>query len=217
MTPFTRLDALAVPLLRDNIDTDMIIRIERLVRVPRREIGQFAFAMLRLRADGSADPACVLNAPRYEGAQILVAGRNFGCGSSREAAVWALAGYGIRAVIALGLGDIFCLNCVKNGILAITLPPDDHARVVTALDAAPVPQMSLDLEAQVLVLPDATQLAFAVGAAEREQLISGEDDLTRTLAHRGRIDAHFSHWHAETPWAGLTPEAIIAFDSDDQR
>src|SRR5919205_1213678 len=124
MQPFTKVGGPAAPLLRANVDTDLIIRIERLVGTRREELGPFAFEALRRRADGSEDPDFVLNRPEYRGAPILLAGPNFGCGSSREGAVWALMGAGIRCVIAPSFGDIFFSNCFQNGLLPVVLPEE---------------------------------------------------------------------------------------------
>jgi 3-isopropylmalate/(R)-2-methylmalate dehydratase small subunit len=205
IAPFVRHRGTAVPLQRANIDTDMVIRIDRLVLVPRRELGAFAFEMLRLRADGSPDPDCILNHPRYQGASILVAGRNFGCGSSREAAVWALAGSGIRCVIAPSFGDIFRQNCVKNGILPVVLGEAECSALQAGLlDAAMAPELEIDLEALRITLPDGGALAFAIQAFERNQLLTGEDEVTTTLRQRDLILAHLARWEEQEPWNRLS-------------
>ncbi|WP_208511213.1 3-isopropylmalate dehydratase small subunit, partial [Variovorax paradoxus] len=135
MQPFTLLRGAAAPLSIDNVDTDLIVRIERLTSLARGELGPWAFEALRFRADGSEDPDFVLNQPRWREAPILVAGRNFGCGSSREGAVWALLARGIRCVIAESFGDIFHANCFQNGVLPIRLAPSELARAHAACGA----------------------------------------------------------------------------------
>ncbi|GAB5373919.1 MAG: 3-isopropylmalate dehydratase small subunit [Acuticoccus sp.] len=203
MIPFTTHAGIAVPIARENVDTDMIIRIERLMLVPRAELGAHAFEMLR-RPGGEDDPTCPLNQPRFAGASVVVAGSNFGCGSSREAAVWALAGMGIRAMVAPSFGDIFRQNAIKNGILPVTLPVATADALLTALaDPAVAPRMTFDLEHQVLTGPDGTPHPFAIGVFEREQLLSGEDEVTTTLRRADEIGRHFARWHEAAPWARL--------------
>jgi len=204
MQPFTRHTGIAVPLPRANIDTDLIIRIERFMLVPRRELGAYAFEMLRHRSDGSTDPDCPLNQPCFAGASILIAGANFGCGSSREAAVWALAGMGIRSVIAPSFGDIFRENCVKNGILPIVLDAaaceELSARLLTGEGGH---RISIDLTAQRLTPLGGQEIPFAIGAFEREQLLAGEDEVATTLRRRRQILDHLDRWEAAEPWSRL--------------
>ena len=210
MTPLTRVTSPAVVLPRDNIDTDMIIRIERLVLVPRRELGAYAFEMLRFLPDGSEDPDCPLNRPEFQSAEILVSGRNFGCGSSREAAVWALAGRGFRVIVAAGFGDIFRQNCLKNGILPVELSATDHAALTESLAAAPLGDVAVDLEAQTLSGPGGLTLSFSIGAFERDRLLAGTDEITATLQHRDAILAHLAEWQASHPWVALDPGRLAA-------
>src|SRR5579863_8871350 len=146
MEKFTRLTAVAAPLLKRNIDTDVIIRIEKLISLDRAELGPHAFAPLRYRADGSENPDFVLNRPPYRGAQILIAGENFGCGSSREGAVWALWGMGLRCVIAPSFGDIFFNNCFQNGLLPITLDAAMVERLAELVEASQGQPLTVDLE-----------------------------------------------------------------------
>ena len=133
MKPFVRVEATAAPLMIANIDTDQIIRIDRLIEHRRGELGPFCLEALRFRADGSEDPAFVPGLPRHRGAAILVAAENFGCGSSREHAVWALVDWGIRVVIAPSFGDIFYANCFQNGLLPVRLPAADVAAIALQL------------------------------------------------------------------------------------
>ncbi len=212
MQPFIRHQGTAVPLQRANVDTDMIIRIERLMLVPRRDLGAYAFEMLRRLPGGEENPDSILNQEPFRAASILVCGRNFGCGSSREAAVWALDGMGIRCVIAPSFGDIFRENCIKNGILPVIL--DEHlCEDLTAelLSGAHGREISVDLEALRLSAPSGAVFPFVLGAFEREQLLSGTDEITSTLARHAEIAAHFARWEASEPWATL-PNRLQASD-----
>ena len=163
MEKFTVLDAVAAALPTPDIDTDMIIRIERCVRTPRAEMGRWAFEMARYRADGSEDPGFPLNRTPFRGAQILVAAQNVGCGSSREMAVWAIAGMGFRCVIAPSFGEIFYGNCFQNGVLAIRLPGPVVESLLKALGAASAPvRIRVDLPAQTVAGPDSAVHRFDI-------------------------------------------------------
>lgn len=202
MQSFTQLRGAAAPLAIDNVDTDLIIRIERLTNFGRGELGPWAFEALRYRADGSEDPAFVLNQPAWRDAPILVGGRNFGCGSSREGAVWALLSRGIRCVIAESFGDIFHANCFQNGVLPIRVSGADLAR----LHAACVPDAGdweVDLQTQRISLPDGDVLSFEVDPLRRAALLEGLDDIARTLKLRGAIDAWQAQDRAARPWIWL--------------
>jgi len=199
MQPFTLLRGAAAPLAIDNVDTDLIVRIERLTSLARGELGPWAFEALRFRADGSEDPDFVLNQPRWREAPILVAGRNFGCGSSREGAVWALLARGIRCVIAESFGDIFHANCFQNGVLPIRLAPSELARAHAACTAEGPWQV--DLRTQRIALPDGAELPFEVDPLRREALLEGLDDIGRTLKLRGAVDAWQARDRAARPWA----------------
>ncbi|MHA6729697.1 3-isopropylmalate dehydratase small subunit [Devosia sp. A369] len=209
MRPFQSVTSRAHVLLRDSVDTDMIIRIERLVLVSRRELGRYVFEMLRSRADGTPDPDHPLNAPDLRGAEILIAGRNFGCGSSREAAVWALAGFGIRVIIAPSFGDIFRSNCIKNGILPVALQ-EDACRDLAA-SAQSLKAITVDLESGVISLPAGSTQPFSMRADERESLLRGEDEIALTSMHTAAIEAHFRKWQEAAPWASLDRLAMDAF------
>jgi 3-isopropylmalate/(R)-2-methylmalate dehydratase small subunit len=195
---FTIVRGPVAALLRPNIDTDVIVRIERLTSVARDALGPYAFEALRFRADGTEDPDFVLNLPPFRDAPILLSGPNFGCGSSREGAVWALLARGIRCVIAESFGDIFFANCFQSGMLPLRLPGEALARIVqlTADGSA----LSVDLSAQHIVLPGGDTVAFEVDPMRREALLEGLDDITQTLK---RIDA-IAAWQARDrearPW-----------------
>ncbi|MGJ7500340.1 3-isopropylmalate dehydratase small subunit [Variovorax sp. ZT5P49] len=210
MQPFTTLQGIAAPLMLDNVDTDVIIRINRLTDLARDQLGPYAFEALRFRADGSEDAECVLNQPLFSSAPILLAGRNFGCGSSREGAVWALANRGIRCVIAESFGDIFIGNCFQNGVLPIVLPRETVDRLADqARSGAPV---TVDLQACRIALPDGSQQSFAVDAMKRQALLDGMDDVTRTLKRRTAIAAWQATDRLVRPWI-WAPVAATTVDS----
>ena len=194
MTPFTTLTAVAVPLDLVNVDTDQIVPA-RFLRKPRSAGYQnFAFHDLREK-----DPGFVLSRPEYREAQILVAAQNFGCGSSREAAVWALAGLGLRAWIAPSFGDIFLENSFKNGVLAITLPAERVAAMRAKLGEAPGSTLTIDLPSQTVASPDGGVDRFEVDPFRKECLLAGIDEIDLTLRYEKEIAAYeLNRW-------GLTP------------
>lgn len=197
--PFTIVTGAAVPLLRANVDTDVIIRIERLTELQAGELGPYALEALRYRADGSEDPDCILNQAMFRRAPILLAGPNFGCGSSREGAVVALMDMGVRCVIAPSFGDIFYNNCFQNGMLPIALAQADVERL--AAQCAGGEPVRVDLIARTITAPDGRAIAFDIAPMRREALIHGLDDIGLTL----KDDALIRQWQAEDrvrrPWA----------------
>lgn len=202
MQPFVRLHGIALPLLLNNIDTDTIIRVERLFNaVPRAELGRYCFETLRRRPDGSEDPACVLNQPRYQDASILLTGENFGCGSAREGAVWALASMGIRCVIGPSLADLFVANCFQNGLLAFTLDPAVITELATAVEEAPAErQLTVDLQACQLIAPTGEPVRFSIPARGREALLEGLDEIDLTLKRNQQIQAFQERDKRLHPW-----------------
>ena len=198
MAPFSTVSGPAAPLMLANVDTDVIIRVEPMTRHPRTELGRFAFEALRYRADGSDDPDFVLNQPAFRGAPILLAGANFGCGSSREPAVWALMGLGIRCVIAPSFGDIFFANCFQNGVLAIVL--DEHRVEELAATADTGAAMLVDLVQQQLSIGDSAPLPFQVDALRRESLLAGLDAIGLTLQDSAVIAAWQQADRVRRPW-----------------
>ncbi|MCS6845372.1 MAG: 3-isopropylmalate dehydratase small subunit [Caldilineales bacterium] len=190
MQPFTTLTATAVPLRAENVDTDQIIPARYLTAVTRAGMGEGLFALWRYRPDGSLNPDFVLNDPRFAGAQILVAGRNFGSGSSREHAVWALTEYGFRAVISPGFADIFYNNALKNGLLPITLPEATVSALWDLLEAEPASLIHVDLAAQTVTLPTGEQAAFAIDPYRKHCLLHGLDDLGYLLSKEPEIAAY---------------------------
>jgi 3-isopropylmalate/(R)-2-methylmalate dehydratase small subunit len=196
MEKFTMLKAIAAPFPQTNVDTDTIIRIERCTGTPKAELGKYAFEMARYLPGGAANPGFVLNQPRYRGAQILVCGEFFGTGSSREMAVWALAGMGIRCLIAPSFGQIFHGNCFQNGVLAITLPPATVAALMQRASAPDAAPFVVDLERQTVN----GDIRFEIGARRTQMLLEGLDEIDLTLALEPRIAAFQAADRARRPW-----------------
>ena len=190
MQPFTTVISTAVPLRAENVDTDQIIPARYLTAVTKAGMGDGLFAAWRYQADGTPKPDFVLNEPQYAGAAILVAGRNFGSGSSREHAVWALTEYGFRAVISPGFADIFYNNSLKNGLLPVTLPEDQVAMLWDLVEEQPDTTIAVDLEAQTVTLPDGQQAGFAIDPYRKLCLLQGLDDLGYLLAQEPAIAAY---------------------------
>jgi 3-isopropylmalate/(R)-2-methylmalate dehydratase small subunit len=201
MEKFTVLDATAAALPTPDVDTDMIIRIERCVRTPRAEMGRWAFEMARYRADGSEEPGFPLNRAPFRGARILVAAENFGCGSSREMAVWAIAGMGFRCVIAPSFGEIFYGNCFQNGVLAIRLPAPAVDGLLEKLAAASAPvRIKVDLPAQTVAGADGKSHGFEIDPLRKKALLEGLDAIGMTLTREAEIAAWQEADRARRPW-----------------
>jgi 3-isopropylmalate/(R)-2-methylmalate dehydratase small subunit len=200
--PFTRLSAIAAPIMRSNIDTDVVIRIERLVgNSVRGSLGKWAFGSLRYLPDGSENPDFILNREPYRQAEILITGPNFGCGSSREGAVWSLQELGIRAVIGSGFGDIFFANCFQNGILPIVVDKeivDGLAAEVAHTQGAG--HISVDLEEQTIISPSGKRHSFEIDPRRRAGLLSGLDEVALTLQRDAEIRAFQATDRKERPW-----------------
>lgn len=194
MQPFTRIQGIAAPLLRDNIDTDMIIRVEWLFNaVPRADLGLYCMESLRHLQDGSPDPDFFRNDARYQGASILLCGRNFGCGSAREGAVWALAGMGIRCVIAPTVADLFVANCFQNGILAFTLEQTMIESLAAAVSTDPANRLLVvDLQRCQVGQAGSEPVSFSAAARRREALLEGFDEIDLTFKHRAEIESYGS-------------------------
>ncbi|MFX1681410.1 3-isopropylmalate dehydratase small subunit [Mitsuaria sp. CC2] len=199
MTPFTSVTGPAVPFMRANVDTDLIVRIERLTSLPKDQLGPYALESLRYLPDGTADPACPFNEPRFLNAPFVLAAENFGCGSSREGAVWALMCLGVRAVIAPSFGDIFFSNCFQNGVLPIRLPLDDIAAL--ARQCADGASLTVDLTARTISAGDGAPQSFDVDATRREALLNGLDDIGLTLRDDAAIRAWQARDRVERAWA----------------
>ena len=209
MQKFTLLDGLVVPLDRTNVDTDAIIPKQFLKSIKRSGFGPNAFDEWRYLDHGepgmdnskrAINPEFVLNQPRYQGAQILLARENFGCGSSREHAPWALEDYGFRAIIAPSFADIFFNNCFKNGLLPIRLDAGKVDALFKAVDATPGYRLKIDLAQQIITAPDGTAYPFEVDAFRKHCLLNGLDDIGLTLQHVGEIKAYEDKRRAAQPW-----------------
>ena len=200
MREFTSLTGVAAPLPMMNVDTDMIIPKQFLKTIKRTGLGKNLFDEMRFNQDGSEKPDFVLNRPAYRQAAILVAGANFGCGSSREHAPWALLDFGIRCVIAPSFADIFYNNCFKNGILPIALPPDRVAKLMDDAERGANAIISIDLEKQEIRGPDGGCIRFEVDAFRKHCLLNGLDDIGLTLEKAAAIDGFESRDRAAQPW-----------------
>lgn len=209
MTPFTRLDGLVVPLDRANVDTDAIIPKQFLKSIKRTGFGDNLFDEWRYLDHGEPGMDCArrplnpefsLNQARYQGASILLARENFGCGSSREHAVWALDEYGIRCVIAPSFADIFFANCFKSGLLPLRLQTEVVDRLFNAVEATPGYRLVVDLSAQTVTTPDGEAFGFEVDPFRKECLLNGWDDIGLTLRHADEIRAYEARRRQEAPW-----------------
>ena len=198
MEPFISLAGIAAPMLADDINTDQITPVYRDLHP---DYAKLLFARKRKRADGSDDPDFVLNRPQFKDARILVAGQNFGCGSSRESAVWAFVAVGIRCLVARSFADIYRDNCLKNGVLPVVLPPGDaeafEKLVVETNGAAP---FAVDLRTQAITAPGGRQFRFDIAPEDRTILLEGLDDIGLTLKHAQDIAAWEQRAQRERPW-----------------
>ena len=200
MEKFTKLTGVAAPMPMINVDTDMIIPKQFLKTIERSGLGKNLFDEMRYDADGNENPDFVLNKPAYRKAQILVAGENFGCGSSREHAPWALLDFGIRCVVAPSFADIFFNNCFKNGILPIVLPQEQVDLLMDDAERGSNAVVTVDLENQVITGPDGGEVRFEVDAFRKHCLLNGLDDIGLTLEKADAIDAYEAKQAATTPW-----------------
>lgn len=209
MKSFTKLDGLVCPLDRANVDTDAIIPKQFLKSIKRSGFGPNLFDAWRYLDHGEPgmdngkrplNPDFVLNQPRYRGAEVLLARENFGCGSSREHAPWALDDYGFRAVIAPSFADIFFNNCFKNGVLPIVLPAETVDRLFAGCLAQPGYRLTIDLERQTVTAPDGTVSGFDITAHRKHCLLGGLDEIDLTLEHAGEIRAYEARLRADKPW-----------------
>jgi 3-isopropylmalate/(R)-2-methylmalate dehydratase small subunit len=200
--PFNNFTAIAAPIMRANIDTDVIIRIERLVgNSVRGSLGKWAFGALRYLPDGSENPEFILNREPYRQAEILVTGPNFGCGSSREGAVWSLQEMGIRAVIGSSFGDIFFANCFQNGILPVIVDKRTAENLAAEIEATQgAGKVSIDLEAQTITTPEGKTLRFDIDPRRRDGLLQGLDEVMLTLQRDHEIRSFQEADRAARPW-----------------
>jgi 3-isopropylmalate/(R)-2-methylmalate dehydratase small subunit len=208
MNPFKNHTGLVVPLDRLNVDTDQIIPKQFLKRVERTGFGEFLFYDWRFRSDGQLDPSFPLNKARYQGASILIAGKNFGCGSSREHAPWALADYGFRAIIAPSYADIFANNCLKNGLLPVTLDDAAVAELMRRAKEIEGYRATVDLEDKTVSDLHGFAMSFEIDDFQRYCLLEGLDDIGLTLKHESEI-TRFEQRHpsrmSASPQRGRAP------------
>lgn len=199
MQKFEKLTGVAAPLLRANIDTDAIIPVRWIVNFGQ-DLGQGLFGGWRYGENDAENPAFILNQPPYRKARILLAGQNFGCGSSREEAVWALLGFGIRCVIAPSFGDIFFENSFKNGLLPVMLDGDKVAALADAIGGAPEPVLAVDLASCTVGVPGSSALSFHIEESRRRALLLGLDEVDLTLTRAADIDAFQAADRSRRPW-----------------
>ena len=205
MDKFNKLTGVAAPMNMINIDTDMIIPKNFLKTIKRSGLGKNLFDEMRYDRDGNENPDFVLNKPAYRNAQILVAGDNFGCGSSREHAPWALLDFGIRCVISTSFADIFYNNCFKNGILPIKVSKEDLAELMDDAERGANATLSIDLESQTISGPDGGEVSFEIDAFKKHLLLNGLDDVGLTMQKGDKVDSYEEKQKASQPWlSGVT-------------
>jgi 3-isopropylmalate/(R)-2-methylmalate dehydratase small subunit len=200
MEKFTTLTGVPAPLAMINVDTDMIIPKQFLKTIKRTGLGKHLFHEMRFDEDGNENPDFVLNKPAYRNAKILIAGDNFGCGSSREHAPWALLDFGIRCIIAPSFADIFYNNCFKNGILPIQLPQGDIDKLMDDAARGANATLTVDLENQTISGPDGGEIAFDIDPFRKKCLLEGLDDIGLTMERADRIAAYEERAQAARPW-----------------
>jgi 3-isopropylmalate/(R)-2-methylmalate dehydratase small subunit len=200
MEKFTTLEGVAAPLKIINVDTDMIIPKQYLKTIKRTGLGKGLFSEQRYKDDGSENPDFILNQPAYRNAKVLVAGDNFGCGSSREHAPWALLDFGIRCVISTSFGDIFYNNCFKNGILPIVLPQSEVDKLMDDAQRGSNAIVTIDLEKQEITGPDGGHIHFEVDPFRKHCLLNGLDDFGLTLQKAASIDSFEARDRLARPW-----------------
>jgi len=200
MQAFTVLTGVAAPLPLANVDTDKIIPARFLKTIKRTGLGVHLFDTLRFDGEGVERPGFVLNTEPYRHAEVLIAHENFGCGSSREHAPWALLDFGIRCVIAPSFADIFHTNCFKNGILPIALPREVCDQLMEDARMGGNARLTIDLERQVVVRPNGEEVPFAIDALRRHLLLNGLDDIGQTMQRAPAIDAYEARVRQQSPW-----------------
>ena len=205
MTPFTTLTGIAAPMPVANVDTDKIIPARFLKTIERKGLGKSVFADLRYDDDGKEKPDFVLNQEPYRRAEVLIAYENFGCGSSREHAPWALLDFGIRCVIAPDFADIFNNNCFKNGVLPVRLPHDVCEQLMQDARMGANARITVDLQRQVVIRPNGEEHHFEVDPLRRERLLQGLDDIGETMRLAPAIDTYEARVRDERPWLSAIP------------
>ncbi len=200
MDKFNQLTGVAAPIDIRNIDTDMLIPKQFLKTIKRTGLGTALFSEMRYNEDGSENPDFVLNKPAYRMAKIIIAGDNFGCGSSREHAPWALLDFGVRCVVATSFADIFYNNCFKNGILPVVLPQDDVDKLMDDAERGANATITVDLEAQEITGPDGGTIHFDIDPYRKHCLLNGLDDIALSLEKLPAIDAFERKAAEDRPW-----------------
>jgi 3-isopropylmalate/(R)-2-methylmalate dehydratase small subunit len=200
MQAFTKLTGIAAPLPKANVDTDQIIPARFLKSISRLGFGKNLFANFRFKEDGTENPDFVLNQEPYRNAEVLIAFENFGCGSSREHAPWALLDFGIRCVIAPDFADIFHNNCFKNGVLPVRLPREICEKLMEDAKMGGNARISVDLERQVVVRPNGEEIPFQIDPLRRHLMLNGLDDIGQTMQHAPAIDGFEARQRAAQPW-----------------
>ena len=204
MEPFTKLTGVAAPMPMQNIDTDKVIPARFLKTIKRSGLGKHLFDPLRFNADGSERADFILNRDGYRNAQIIVAHENFGCGSSREHAPWALQDYGIRCIIAPSFGDIFYNNSFKNGLLPIRLPRQVCDELIEDAKLGGNARITIDLERQMVIRPNGDEIHFDIDPFRKHLLLNGLDDIGQTLQHEHRISHHEARKREHHAWLPVT-------------
>ncbi len=200
MQAFTTLTGIAAPLPKANVDTDKIIPARFLKSISRSGFGKHLFANMRFREDGSENPDFVLNQEPYRKAEVLIAYENFGCGSSREHAPWALLDFGIRCVIAPDFADIFNNNCFKNGVLPVRLPREVCEQLMEDARLGGNARITVDLEREVVIRPSGEEIPFKIDPLRRHLMLNGLDDIGQTMQHGASIDSFEAKQQAAQPW-----------------
>ena len=203
MDKFTVVTGIAAPLDRVNVDTDQIIPKQYLKTIKRTGLREGLFSDWRYTSSGETDTSFFMNQPRYQNAAVLVAGNNFGCGSSREHAPWALLDYGLRCVIAPSFADIFFNNCFKNGMLPVVLTADEVAQLIAEIEASPGYELSVDLATQTVTTPSGTSFRFEVDPFRKDCLLNGLDEIGLTLQNENDITAYEQRRRQDAPWLFL--------------
>ena len=215
MEKFTTLRGVAAPLNMVNVDTDMIIPKQHLKTIKRSGLGKHLFTDMRYDAEGAENPDFVLNRPAYREAKILVSGENFGCGSSREHAVWALMEFGFEVVIAPSFADIFFNNCFKNGLLPIVLNEEIVGELFEAVEAEENFALRVDLAAQTVATPSGQVFGFDMDGLARDKLLRGLDDIGLTLDAVDRIRAFEQEYFERRAWLGTARERVVLDELDE--
>jgi 3-isopropylmalate/(R)-2-methylmalate dehydratase small subunit len=213
---FTTVTGVVAPFVTDDVNTDLIIPIKHCVSTAQENLGTYAFEAIRYQSDGTENPHFVFNRTHYRGAPILLAGANFGCGSSREPAVWALDGMGVRVIIARSFGSIFYANCLRNGLLPVTLPAEAHSRLVQLGSGEQPLTLTVDLQACAVILPDGEMLTFEIEPARRRALLEGLDEIGQTLLSMPDIIAFQELDRKRRPWVWESLQATPGIEDTKQ-